>query len=449
MGINAEAVKGALDLHSSPVISQATDIGNPPRSERQTTPSEWPGSPERYEAAEEPPNSLPSTPPLLTPEQPQEVPGQSVRVPKPAVIHHPQATLVVVQQTISNDLKPTSPKRPSQAESRCQSLPSPSSSSAFSSALVTTNLQNRATSLPSGLFKSSVSHARRVPPPLVKNTKEACGEILVPASDSGGQGTSSSSHENGSSLGRQGARIAVGPGHVTASSEIGSSLRRVNDTNNEQSPVVEPGPRQELDKAPLDEPSSMSLNGYYQDHHGNGVQTRNGAGNNKKEAVELGRPSPGPKLSCGSLPPSSPPIHSQSPNWHSSMALVEETAVMNENPNQVTAQQDPPTLAAKRTRPLTTSPPESKRPRLMSREPVRPSLRVHDAIPRKVFDAELLSLGIEVDLGDYDDNPPPYPWGKGISRLNLKPTDRPLLITNSKLAEIWESVCESRGWSKK
>ncbi|KAH9985793.1 hypothetical protein BJV74DRAFT_988612 [Russula compacta] len=299
---NFNPVKGALDLHSSPVIPQATDIGGPPQSERQTTPSEWPGSPERYhvhlsgrEAAEELPNSLPLTPPLFTPEQPQEVPGQSVQAPKPGVIHRPQATLVVVQQTISNDPELASPKHPTQTEGRCQSLPSPSSSSAFSSALVTTNLQNRATSLPSGVFKSSVSHARRVPPPLVKNTKEACGEILVPASDSGGQGTSSSSYENSSSLGRQAARIAVGPGHVTASLEMSSNLRRANDTNSEQSPVVEPGPRQELNKALLDEPSSISL----KDHHGNGVQTRNGAGNNKKEAVDLGRPSPGPRQSCG------------------------------------------------------------------------------------------------------------------------------------------------------
>jgi hypothetical protein len=81
----------------------------------------------------------------------------------------------------------------------------------------------------------------------------------------------------------------------------------------------------------------------------------------------------------------------------------------------------------------------------MSREPVNFSREVHSAALRKVFDPELLKLGIEVDLTDYDGNPPLYPR-KEMSRLNLKQLDNPLLITNSKLAEIWKSVCKYRGW---
>jgi hypothetical protein len=83
----------------------------------------------------------------------------------------------------------------------------------------------------------------------------------------------------------------------------------------------------------------------------------------------------------------------------------------------------------------------------MSREFVSRGREVHSAAPRKVFDPELLKVGIEVDLTDYDGDPPPYPGKEGMSRLNLKRPDHPLLITNSKLAEIWKSVCKYRGWS--
>jgi hypothetical protein len=81
----------------------------------------------------------------------------------------------------------------------------------------------------------------------------------------------------------------------------------------------------------------------------------------------------------------------------------------------------------------------------MSRELDNRSGKVYDIAPRKVFDPELLKLGIEVDLTDYDGNPPPHPRKKGMSRLNLRSPDHPLL-TNTKLAEIWESVCIYRGW---
>jgi hypothetical protein len=82
----------------------------------------------------------------------------------------------------------------------------------------------------------------------------------------------------------------------------------------------------------------------------------------------------------------------------------------------------------------------------MSRELVNVSREVHSAVLRKDFDPELLKVGIEVDLTDYDGNPPLYPGNDEMSRLNLRPLDNPLLITNSKLAEIWKSVCKYRGW---
>jgi hypothetical protein len=126
------------------------------------------------------------------------------------------------------------------------------------------------------------------------------------------------------------------------------------------------------------------------------------------------------------------------------MIAVEETAVVEETPSHVTTQHLPSTI--KRARPLTPSPPRGKRPRLMSREVVDRSREVHSAASRKVFDPELLKVGIEVDLTDYDGNPPPYPCKEGMSRLNIKQPDPPLLITNSKLAEIWKSVCKYRGW---
>jgi hypothetical protein len=54
-----------------------------------------------------------------------------------------------------------------------------------------------------------------------------------------------------------------------------------------------------------------------------------------------------------------------------------------------------------------------------------------------------------VDLGDYDDSPPRFPWGKEMYRPDFRPPDHPLLITNSKLADIWKSVREYRGRCEK
>ena len=213
---------------------------------------------------------------------------------------------------------------------------------------------------------------------------------------------------------------------------MSSSPERGNDV---QSSVLEPGLSQEKDKALLDELSRMALNGSYTDQvRGSSVQTRNGTEHNKGAEPSL--------LSPGSYEPllsSSLPIYSQVPNWDRSMVSVEETAVVEETPSHVTAQHLPASIAK---RPLSTpSPPPGKRPRLMSRELVSRSHEAHGVTPRQAFDPELLKLGIEVDLTDYDGNPPP----KGMSRLNLRPPDHPLL-TNSKLAEIWKSVCKYRGW---
>jgi hypothetical protein len=152
--------------------------------------------------------------------------------------------------------------------------------------------------------------------------------------------------------------------------------------------------------------------------------------------------SPRPEVSHGQPPPSSPPIYSQSPSSRRSTPLVEEMVVIERHATPPHL----PMVAGKRARSLSQSPPQSKRPRLTSREPVSPNHEEYDAAARKVFDPELLKIGIEVDLRDCDNDPPPYPWGEGMSRLDLKPPVHPLLITNSKLAEIWTSVCKSRGW---
>src|SRR6266403_515251 len=411
------------------VINDSYD-DSPSRSERQTTPSEWPTSPEpthiplspSREVADQLPISPPSTPPLLTPELPQVV-GRSTPGPKLAGDHDLQATPEAVQQTESTSLRSPPP-----AQKRTQSLPLLSSSSEVSS--VTTNTRHKATSLPTDVFGSTVSHTRRVPPPSAKATKEPCGEILVPGSDSGGPDTQPT--QNSSSSNQRRAAIPASP-------------ERVNEIHHVQSSVLEPGPIQGPDKEQLDELSRMALNGSYTDHvRGNGVQTHYGIGNNGRDAVEPGLPSPEPELH-ETLPPSSLPIYSQNPNWDRSMVAAEETATVEETPSHVTTQHLP-TSIAKRTRPLTPSPPRSKRPRLMSRELVNRSREVHGVAPRKVFDPELIKVGIEVDLADYDGNPPPYPYQEGMSRLNLKPQDHSLRITNFKLAEIWKSVCKYRGW---
>ncbi len=363
--------------------------------------------------------SPPSTPPLFTQELPQVV-GQSTSVPEPAGDHDPQATPEVVQQARLTSLGPPAP-----AQKRSQSVPLPSSMSTVFSA--TTNPRHKATSLPTDVFGSTVSHTRRVPPPSAKITKEPCGEVLVPGSDSGGPDTQSTQNNSFSS---RRAAIPASPGRV----------------NDAQSSVLEPGPSQEPDKGHLDDLSRMALNGSYADQvRGNRVQTYNGKGDNRRGAVEPGLPSPEPELSYEQLPPSSLPIYSQSLNWDRSMVVVEETAVVEGTPSYVTTQHLP-TSIAKRARPLTPSPPRGKRPRLMSCELVNRSREVRSATPRKIFDPELLKVGIEVDLTDYDGSPPPYPC-KGMSRLNVKQLEHPLLITNSKLAEIWNSVCKYRGWS--
>ena len=418
--------------------------GSPSRSERQTTPSEWPTSPERTripvspsrEVPDQLPISPPSTPPLYTQELPQVV-GQSTSVPEPAGDHDPQATPEAVRQPGLISLMPPVP-----AQKRTQSVPLLSSSSAVSQ--VTTNPRHKATSLPTDVFGSTVFHTRRVPPPSAKTTKEPCGEVLVPGSDSGGLDTQST--QNNYSRSQRRAAIPGSPGHVNTSLRTGSSPERVNEAHDAQSSVLEPGLSQEPDKGQLDDLSRMALNGSYADHvHGNGIQMHNGTGDNRRVAVEPGLPSPEPELSYEQLPPSSLPIYSQSPNWDRSMVAAEETTTVEETPSHVTTQHLP-TSIAKRARPLSPSPPRSKRPRLMSCELVNRSREVHSAAPRKVFDPELLKVGIEVDLTDYDSNPPSYPCKEGMSRLNLKQPDQPLHITNSKLAEIWKSVCKYRGW---
>ena len=411
---DADLGKGAIDLDSSPGVAYTS----PGRSERQTTPSEWPTSPGQSHiqlspSREQLPISPPSTPPLSTPEL--------LRQSTP--IHHddPPATPETVEQAeLTNSMPPTPAQR------RPRSMPLISSGSAVSPALVSTISRHKATSLPTDVFESAMSHARRVPVPTAKNTKEPCGEVLVPGSDSGGPDTQSSNNSSG----KQRVAIPAGPGHVTMSQRMGSSPERAHDVH----AVLEIGLSQEPDKGQLDDLSRMALNGSYTDHvRGSG---RNGG--NQRDAVEQGLQSPGPDEP---LPPSSLPIYSQVPSWDRSM-VVEETAVVEETPSRVSL----PASVTKR--PLSTPsppPPRAKRPRLMSRELVNRRGQVHGAALRKVFDPELSKLGIEVDLTDYDGNPPPYPLKEGMSRLNLGSPDQPLL-TNTKLAEIWKSVCKYRGW---
>ena len=439
MGAYADA-----DPDGSPDVINGSYDGSPSRSERQTTPSEWPTSPERTHipvsssrgVAGHLPTSPPSTPPLFTQELPQVV-GQLTSVLEPAGDHDPQATLEVVQQAGLTSLMPPVP-----AQKHTQSVPLPSTSSAVSS--VTTNPRNKATFLPIDVFGSTVSHTRRVPPPSAKTTKEPCGEVLVPGSDSGGPDTQST--QNNFSPSQRRAAVPPSPERINTSLRMSSRPERVNEAHDAQTSILEPGPSQEPDKVQLDELSGMALNGSYADHiHGNGVQTHNGMGDNSRIVVEAGFPSPEPELSYEQLPPSSLPIYSQNPNWDCPMVAAGETATVEETPSHMTTRHLP-TSIPKRVRPSTPSPPRAKRPRLMSCELVNRSREAHSAAPRKDLDPELLKVGIEVDLTEFDGNPPLYPRKEGMSRLNLKQAVCPLLFTNSKLAEIWKSVCKYRGW---
>ena len=377
--------------------------------------------------------SPPSTPPSLTPAALRHSAG----APEPATNHNQQAFPETVQQQ-----RPSSPEfgslgTPTSPQSHCRGLPLASSDSAFPPAFAATSLLKGATSLPSEDIGPIMPHARRVPPPSVKNAKEACGEVLVPGSDSGGPGTQSLSNENSSPVGRR-TTAATSRGHEPTPMRMNFSPEQVDDVHDGQSPIHEPGPSQELNNAQLDGLSRMAVNGsYLKQPHGNGIFTRYGAGHHGAEPVAR---SPGHQLSYEALPLSTPPIHSQAPSWQRSTVLVEETTAVEESPTHGTAPH-PPTSTTKRTRSSSPPPMRSKRPRLVSHDP--------GATHRRTFDPELLKIGIEVDLHDYDDNPPPYPWEKDRSRLNLKPPNHPLLITNSKLGEIWESVCKYRGWCPK
>lgn len=437
----ADAGNRAIDPDSSPGIINDSYDGTLSRSKRQTTPSEWPTSPERthipvspsHEVADQLLISPPSTPPIFTQELPQVV-GQLTSMPEPACDHDPRATPEAVHESRLTSFVPPVP-----TQKRTQSVPLPPCTAASSA----TNPRHKATSLPTDVFGSTVPHTRRVPPPSAKITKEPCGEVLVPGSDSGGPDTQST--QNNFSPSQRRAAIPALPERVDTSLRTSLCPERVNDAHDAQSSVLEPGPNQEPDKGVLDELSRMALNGSYTDHVlGNSVQIHNRKGDNRRDAVNPGLPSPEPELSYEQLPPSSLPIYSQSLNWDRSMVAIEETAFVEGTPSQVTAQHLP-TSITKRARPLTPSPPRGKRQRLMSRELINSSREVHSAAPRKVFDPELLKVGIEVDLSDFDGNPPLFP-GKGMSRLNLRQPDNPLLITNSKLAGIWKSVCEYRGW---
>lgn len=427
--------KGALDLDSSPVITRDTENSSPARFQRQTTPPEWPSSPRRFhtpssspEPVEERPVSPPSTPPLVTPEQPQE-----------AQVTELTETSQAVTTTPPNGTEATSLRAPTPAQRR-RSLPPLSSTSAYSSSLSTTNSRTKATSLPANLFESSASNTRRVPLP-VKFSKEARGEILVPSSDSGEFITQSSP------FGPPRAAVAAIPKRAVASPRVGSSPERVNDTYDVQSSIPE---LPELERSQdhngvrLDDLSRMALNGSYppEQLHGDDVRTSN---RDEEEAAKSPSPVADPEPSYPTLPPSSIPIHSQSPTRHRSTTSVEETIAVEGTLYHATRQ-----VTTKRARP-SPSPPQdslvqSKRPKLMSHASVTPNRQRRGATPEGLFDAELLKVGIEANLADYDNNPPLFPWAEGAAKLNLKQPVHPLLITNSKLAEIWKSVCRSRGW---
>lgn len=450
MEVNMYTGKGALDLDSSPVITRNIEDGSPARFQRQTTPSEWPSSPGRFhtpspspEPVEERPVSPPSTSPLFTPEQPQEAPELGAQVTE--LTETSQAVTTTAGEAPPNGVQVTPLSAPTPGQRR-RSFPPFSSNSAYSSSLSTTNSRTKATSLPANVFESSASNTRRVPLPSAKFNKEAYGEIVVPSSDSGELVTQSSSHENPTPPGPPRATVAVVPKHVLASPRVGSSSERVNDTYDTQSSLPEPERSQDPNGARLDELSRMALNGSYPEQlHGDDVQTSNGGVAHKEEAAKSPSPVPDPEPSYPTLPPSSIPIHSQSPTWHHSTTFVEETVAAEGTPYHATQH-----VTTKRARPSPSPPQESllqsKRPKLMSRESVTPNRQRRGTTPQGLFDAELLKVGIEVNLADYDNNPPLFPWGEGMANPNLRQPEHPLLITNSKLAEIWKSVCRSRGW---
>jgi hypothetical protein len=230
-----------------------------------------------------------------------------------------------------------------------------------------------------------------------------------------------------------------------ASPRVDSSAERLNDTYDAPSSIPEPERSQDRNGALLDELNRMALNGSYPEPlHDDDVQTGNRFVAYEEDAAKSPSPVavPDPQPSYSTLPPSSIPIHSQSPIWHRSTTIVEETVAVEETPYHATQH-----VTTKRARP-SPSPPQgsqSKRPKLMSREIVTPNCQSHGATPQG-FDAELLEAGIEVNLADYDNNPPLFPWGEGMANLNLRRPEHPLRITNAKLAEIWKSVCRSRGW---
>ncbi len=436
--------KGALDLDGSLFITRDIENDSPTPLQRQTTPSEWLSSPERFhtpssspEPAEECPVSPSSTPPLFTPEQPQETQEQEEVIAE--LIETSQAFSATAEEAPTNDSEVTSPKPPTPAQRR-RSLPPFSSASAYSSSL--SNSRTKATSLPSNVFHSSASNTRRDPLPSVKISKEACGEILVPSSDSGDLVIRPSSHQS-SPPGL--ATVAAFPERVMASPSVSPSPERIIDSYDAQSSIPEPQCSQDPNDAPLDELSRMALNGSYP-LPANNAQTSNEDVAREEEAAMSPSPVavPDPEPSYSTLPPSSVPIHSQTPSWQDSAVYVEETVAV-----EGTSYHSTQDMKTKRSRPsLSPSPgaPQSKRLKLMLRDSIAPDRQRREAAPQGRFDAELLELGIEVDLSNFDDNTPPFPWGEGLAKLNLRQAQHPMVITNSRLAEIWKSVCRSRGW---
>ena len=437
MEINMYPGKGALDLDSSPVVTRDIENGGPATLQRQTTPSEWypsqSPSPERFhtpttspEPAGERPVSPLSTPPLFTPDQPQEAQGEE----EPTETS--EAVTTTAREANDADISSLVPPTPGQ---RRRSMPP---FSAYSSYLSTNNSRTKATSLPSNVFESSAPDTRRVTLPSVKFKKEECGEVLVPSSDSGEFVIQTSSHEYPSSLGPPRASVGAVPKPV---SKLGSSPERANDSS-----MLEHERSQYPNSARLDELSRMALNGSYPEQpQVDDVRTSNGGATHPEEAAKSPSPVPDLVATYSTLPPSSIPIHSQSPTWHRSTTIVEETVAVEGTPYRATRD-----VTTKRAR-SSPFPPEgsllkSKRPKLTSHESVTPDRQRQGTTTEGLFDSELLKLGIEVNLADYENNSPVFPWGEGMASLNLRQPAHPLRITNSKLAEIWKSVCKSRGW---
>ena len=207
---------------------------------------------------------------------------------------------------------------------------------------------------------------------------------------------------------------------------------RVNNGHDRGGPIQEAEPSQEHNSARLDDLSCMAAKvSYAEQPRGNGVHARGACGHSAAELVL-------PRQQSNETPPLlRPPFHSQTASWQSSTILLEETPATEVRSTHEVGLY-PPTPIAKRAMSPSPSPMRSKRPRLVSHEP--------GATPKRGFDPELLEVGIEVDLSDFDDDPPPYPWENGMSRLNFRPPTHPFLVTNSKLAEIWRSVCKHQGW---